>query len=203
MLTLPSFRDSLSDVIQRAVEMQAVLRLSLTSDIPLPDDSTDLDDDDWKRAVAAYRLLWEIAHREGREEVLADIKTGFPTLDPTVLVVIEELLAESPGAAARIRGIRKRDRFLPILNNVDMSLDLRFIEFASPGTVAPVITARLEFDESVGGAEAISVQIPISQLDALIKQSQQLQGQLASLRDAVNGIELAPWSLEGVQSDSE
>lgn len=203
MLALPSFRESLNDVLARAAEMESVLRSSLTSETPVSAGARGLDDEDWKRAVAAYRLVWEIAHREGRDEVLADIEEGFPSLSPETSVALRNLLADSPDAASRIRGIRKRDRFLPILTSAEMSLDLRFIEFSETKTVAPVVTARFEFDESVGTGEAISFQVPLGQLDALVKQAKQLQVQLAGLGESLSSVTLVSWALEGVQRDGE
>jgi hypothetical protein len=196
MLELSSFRDATARVVALAVEHEGALRESLLG--PLPNNASSSSNDEWRYALSAYRLLWEVASREGAKEVVADLRRALPDVPEEGLYALESLLEADEITQQRVRGVRRRDQFLPILTDARFTVDVRLVPDGDDDVLlAPVIVVRLEFDEPLFGADGVVFQVPLTQMSVLEDALARVRRQLSDLTKTLQHSEVPDWALEG------
>lgn len=198
MLTIESFRDSVATVVSLASEHGDLLQDSLT--IGIPANPTKLSEGDWRLAASAYRLLWEIGARESPDSVVQDVRVALPDALASDLNALERLLTSDAASSDRVRGVRRRDQFLPILTEARVTVDLRILDLEADGAevLAPVVVARLDFDEPIAGSDAIIFQVPLGQLAPLAESLAHAAAQIRRATESLSGYQVPPWALEGL-----
>lgn len=194
-LRLNSYRENLGAAIRHAQEERGSLLAALRFGVSAPDD---VDAYRWSGMVGALRFAYEAGLRDDRDDVALDIRTAFAdTFSNEQLDRFLELLEEDDLADERIEGTRMRDALLPNMVNTNFSTDLRILPV--PGAlpvVAPVVTARLEFDEHIAGQDSLVFQIPVEALSDLIEELQHTLDAIRSL-SSTQEVTLPNWSRGG------
>jgi hypothetical protein len=196
MLELPAFREAAARVLTLAAEHGEALSASLMG--PAPSNASDATNEEWRYALSAYRLLWEVASREGADEVIVDLRQALPEATGNGFSALQELLESDEITHQRVRGVRRRDQFLPILTDARFSVDVRLVPDDDESTLlAPVVVVRLEFDEQLFGADGVVFQVPLTQLAVLEDALVLVRRQLADLGKTIQQSRVPDWALEG------
>ncbi|AWB85504.1 hypothetical protein [Mycetocola zhujimingii] len=194
VLQLASFRGAVQSLIEVDPDRDVELRTTLGVDAVTIDQNPG--DPEWESATRALSLIYETASREGVADVIADVRKAMPTIDDDEAERLVQLIAPDELVTERIEGSRQRDSFLPILSVARFSLDLRFIDVAGGKKLVPVVTARLQFDEHVGGSDATVFQIPVSAIPGLAKELTELAETIPELDNRIRDISIPDWSRE-------
>jgi hypothetical protein len=195
MVSLESFRSAIRPVLASSPENLPIFRASLAGSHPT--EMPGIAPLEMPRAISAYRLLWDIASKEGITEVIDELMDAFPGLSRSFL---EGLLQTDPRMTERVRGIRTRDGFLPLLTESHLSLDVRIIEPTGTTDAAwmvPVVTARLEFDEDVGASSVVVFQLPLPDIDELIDALSLMKQRISRIESTIESATVPDWAIEG------
>jgi len=196
-LRLAGFQSSLKQALE--VDNRTIAAESLKRDVPRPER---LSDDDWVGLQAAIRFAYQAASQDGVEAVIEDVKRVMKDdLTSDDLDALQAIVTQSDVVDRRQQGLRVRDGFLPSLVGASLTLDLRVIEPTDPQEggveVAPVVLARLEFDEQVAGQEGIVFQMTGATLDEFTEDLLKLRKGLSFLTSQVTPtIRVPDWARE-------
>lgn len=196
LLELASFRAAVTGILAADDSLTAELRRSVVWSGPSGTDLQPVEMAGVSQALRAFTILFETAIEEGVEGVVADVRSAIETATDEQLKKLSKLLEPEEGYVERTESIRERDAYLPIMRSSKFALDLRVLEAANSPVVAPVITARLGFDETVNGSDAAVFQIPVSSLNGLVGQLISLQKRLDSIDGSAGPFSVPEWSRE-------
>jgi len=196
-LKITGFQLSLKQALEpenRQLAAQTLLR-----DVGRPER---INDEDWVGLRAAVRFAYQAAAQDGAEAVLEDVKQVMQDqLDPEALESLRLIITPSKEVDRRQQGVRVREGFLPNLLGASLTLDLRVVEpkgnHGAGVEVVPIVLARLELDEQVGGQEAIIFQLNGTTLDEFTEELLELRQGLRALSGGVTPtISVPDWARE-------
>ncbi len=153
-----------------------------------PDDGSQLDD-----ARRAFATLYEIAEISSIDEVLTDLEDGEIDLG-RARQNLAALLQPSDEVTDRVEGRRQRDAMLPNLQEVRLAADFRVVSLSGGDELAPIITARLGFDESIAGSPAVTFQIAVNQVDDIVQGLQETRDSIRRLSEQTDALRVARWA---------
>lgn len=201
LLELSSYQQALTSALSLGVTYSRELRSSLAGEEPPPDG---LASDEWAVAVDALRIAFEVGAREGFDSVREEITRLIPSLTDEQKSTSNELLQPDEQGQDRIKGMQSRDIFLPNLARSLLSIDLQLLDADSDELVrvAPVVTARFDFDEKVGGQEAISFRVPLEALKELSNDLSEVLEKVKALSESSATVSVPKWAMPE-KSESE
>jgi hypothetical protein len=180
-LRIAGFQSSLKQAL--APENLLLMAQSLRRDVQRPERITD---EDWVGIRASIRFAYQAASQDGLDAVLADVRDVMKDqLSDDELDRLASLITPTEEVDRRQEGVRVREGFLPNLIGASLTLDLRVVEpkgDQGPAVeVVPVVLARLELDEQIGGQEAVVFQLSGLTLDEFMADLTKLQDGLRAL----------------------
>lgn len=151
-----------------------------------PDDESELDDA-LQLAAAALRTLRDIASDSSVDELLADIDEAGPPNAIEQLGDLTQHLRRTEAEEERTFIRRVERSTLPILAKPRFSVDFRATRWRETDEikVVPVVVARFEFDETVGGGDSINFQLSIGALKRL---KSDIDSAIILLKESVESI---------------
>ncbi|MBU8868445.1 hypothetical protein [Paenarthrobacter aromaticivorans] len=199
LLELPSFATALRAAADLAEPHRGALVQSLGDPTTGAPEGLDLrTDTSWRRMVSALTLAYDTKEKEGLEEVLQDIESSDSGFTEKDVQSIRNLLHDDPVVREQLEGVRQRDRFLPIFQGISLALDLRVLDLESGAILAPVVTARMHFDEPIAGTENVVFQIPGKSLNELIARLDEVRHQLRGVRGLLEEAIVPEWATTGL-----
>lgn len=199
LLEIPSFAAALRGAAAIEAEHRNVLLMSLgESQQDLPAEVRLPAETSWKRVVSAFSLAYDTAEKEGKENVLEDLRQSDENFTEAELQNLSVLLAGDPSLDEQLNGIRQRDHFLPIFQGLTLALDLRVLDVEAGTKLAPLITARMQFDEPVAGLGPVVFQIPVRALNDLVHRLESVVEQVRDVRNLVNSSSIPEWAMQGI-----
>lgn len=202
LLDLAMYRQSLTNALELGAAFEEELKSGLAWDIESP---SEIDSEDWAASIDAIRVAFEIGSREGFDDVRNDVLESIPEMPSAQREVLHNLIQPDSAGVERLRGMQWRDSFLPNLVRSALSIDLQVLEpgEGASARVAPVVTARFDFDEQTAGQDAISFRIPISALRDLSEDLAEVHSRIRDLSVSGVSVDVPRWAQPDVSSGSE
>lgn len=147
----------------------------------------------WRRILSAYKILSAAVIEEGLDEAADDLSEFAREYSEEARARLLANIRTDSSFKEHLIGIQQRDSFLPIFQGLNMALDLRVIDSPSGTSLTPVVTARMQFDETIGGGESAVFQVPIEDLQDIIDTLSKLKEQVADIRNVAMNSPLTLW----------
>ncbi|MCI4012358.1 hypothetical protein [Brevibacterium sp. ZH18] len=202
LLDLASYRQALTVAFEHGVAFSDELRSGLAWDIESP---IEVDSEEWSASIDALRVAFEVGSREGFDSVKEEVSESIPELSNPQREVLDKIIQPYAAGVERLRGLQSRDSFLPNLMRSALSIDLQLLETGGEvgAQVAPVVTARFDFDEHVAGQDAISFRIPLSALEELSEDLAEVHSRIRRLSDSEIAVEVPRWARSAENSGND
>ncbi|MDQ1059754.1 hypothetical protein QFZ23_003655 [Arthrobacter globiformis] len=200
LLEIPSFAAALRGAASIDPEYRQLLLMSMGESLQeLPEGVRLPAETSWKRIVSAFSLAYDTAEKEGRENVLKDLRQADEDFTEAEIENLSLLLEGDPAVDEQLSGIRQRDHFLPIFQGMSLALDLRVLDFEGGTKLAPLITARMHFDEPMAGVEPVVFQIPVRAVRGLIDRLEKIATQAQGIRKTLDSTSIPDWAMQGIE----
>ncbi|MEJ3741795.1 hypothetical protein WEI85_00635 [Actinomycetes bacterium KLBMP 9797] len=136
-------------------------------------------------AAAALETLTRIRDEDGMDDLMADADYLLSDI-PNAHKRLSGLLRESPDEAEQRVISRAQHAALPVLVRLSLEVDFRAVALPDSTTrFVPVTIARLEFDEPIGGFEAITFQLTDDRLEDVDRVAQKAVDLRRQIMDAL------------------
>ena len=199
----PSFRLGLLELLRLLPDHRDKIARSTSSDSERDANPPEgVSRDDWLLSTSVAHTLVDLARSGDDDGWDLDLKT--------VVQQVQQAEEEYLGASAddlvafvqtlvprslEDLAVAARDGFLPVVESVKWSLDLRVAGDDTTGRVlAPLVVCRVRFDEAVGGSRAVTFQVPLRLLRQVTDEVQAIESSLSWARSTVPE-EVAPASV--------
>lgn len=184
---LPSFRDSFGSLLELDdSELRTVV--DAVQRIAIDPDAEDMVPEDLGEAYSALAVVRSIAGNEGFDALVQDVRTAYP--DSTEAIDTLAPYFSPMEGEIEARTIREVEtETLPIIVGGRVSLDYRVSRSSDDKIkLVPLFVARINFDETVAGADAVTFQ---ASAYALAKFRDNINDALALLDTSVKVIDPA------------
>lgn len=193
LLEVDTYRAGIVAALRLSESHLSTLRQSLAGRNEIPEG---VPESEWDKAVKSFRVTYQIGLNEGFEQVREDIESSIDTADAD-RHALRNLVVEDQSISAALIGREARGRYLPNLVESALSVDLQIVDggfSAESVAVAPVVTARFEFDEHLAGQDAVTFRIPLDALVALPKKIEDAIDKIQSLSEAPVNFTVPEWA---------
>lgn len=191
---IESFRKTVMDLIAMNDVALASLRKTSLDNLSATVTNAPINSEE-EILVRAYTLLYEAAVRDGFDDVAAELKAAFSDAPEEQMQRLLASITPAEDDEERVTGLDERDGFLPILVSQRFALDLRVTDGKGGAPIAtPFVSARLEFDSSVGtGSSAVVFQVNLADIDELVGRLLSVRERAASLVASSEGVTIPEW----------
>jgi hypothetical protein len=128
--------------------------------------------DEWTRSIAALRTLYTIASSVGPETVIQELTSQLvPIPSEARMLELQDALRPRREVDEAESVERAINSGLPVLTDASITIDFRPVDVSHEGglRLVPVPIVRLEFDERVGGSDAVVFQASPGTLNQFVR----------------------------------